>query len=347
VRLGAPGCLSSRLCLLLVALSLNWVACAKEPMRPNPRYAHLGNKVIVDDSQAWSPDGRLIAYHRAFSSSYGPPGVYVVSRDGGPSRFITGGDYFGPRHLRFSPDGRRLVASWSMQLLIIDLESGNVTWPFSSATIGLDPDWSVDGRIVYTRASQTSDPADSAGIHIYDPATGVDHPLYYEGQVLFGRGARWSSDGSEVAYCGGIPPANQPMVFLARADGSALRVLVPAGMLPAYLQWYSRPSVGLDGVLFLNSSSLPQPTYYVPRQGGPLVRWSMYLGPYGAVSPDGSAVVEDFPQQPDSLKVLFLLDADDATGATRRQLTRWEPAPSQLPSTAFCSEGVEEAPVVR
>jgi hypothetical protein len=49
------------------------------------------------------------------------------------------------------------------------------------------------------------------------------------------------------------------------------------------------------------------------------------MGPYDAVSPDGSEVVEIFPQQPDSLKVLFLISVDDVTGATRRQLTRWEP----------------------
>lgn len=318
----------------LVACALGLLACAKEPLRPDPRYGHLGTKVIVDDSPVWSPDGRFIAYHRAFGSSDGPAGVYLISRDGGRPRFITEGDFFGPRRLRFSPDGRRLVASWSLRLLIIDLESGTVTWPFDSLTLGVDPDWSADGRIVYTRASLLDNPPDPSGIHLYDAATGVDRPLYHAGQVLLGRGARWSPDGSEIAYRGGIPPANQPMIFLAGADGSSLRVLVPPGTLPEYLQWYSRPSVGLDGVLFLDTGKLPQPTYFVSRQAGPLVRWKTYLGPYGAVSPDGSEVVENFPQQPDSLKVLFLISVDDVTGATRRQLTRWEAPASQSPSDA-------------
>lgn len=323
-----PGLLG-RLGLLVVALSLNLVACTKEPLRPDPRYAHLGTKVVVDDSPAWSPDGRFIAYHRAFRSSDGPAGVYLISRDGGRSRFITEGDYFGPRHLRFSPDGRRLVASWSMQLLIIDLESGAVSWPLDSTAVGLYPDWSPDGHLIaYVRSSQALDyPPDSVGIHLLEPSTGADRGLYYDGGIVRGSRPRWSRDGSEIAFIGGIPPANQPMVFLARADGSALRVLIPPGTLPEYLQWYSRPSIGLDGVLFLDISRLPQPTYFVSRHGGPPVQWKQYLGPYGAVSLDGSEVVEDFPQQPDSLKVLFLISVDDVTGATRRQLTRWEPPP--------------------
>jgi hypothetical protein len=316
-----------RLGILLVACSLGLLACAKEPLRPDPRYAHLGTKVIVDDSPAWSPDGRFIAYHRAFRSSDGPAGVYLIGRDGGQPRFITEGDFFGPRHLRFSPDGRRLVASWSLRLLIIDLESGAVTWPLDPAKPATYPDWSPDGRsIVYVRPFPDS-------IYLYVPATGSDRPLYHNGGFLNGSRVRWSPDGSEFAYIGSDATTSLPMIFVARADGSALRVLVPPGMLPEYLQWYSRPSIGLDGVLFLDTdtSRLPLKTYFISRQGGPPIRWRMYLGPYGAVSPDGSEVVENFPQQPDSLKVLFLIRMDDVTGATRRQLTRWEPPPPQSP----------------
>lgn len=329
-----PHGLLSRVGLFVSALSLTLLACAREPLRPDPRYAHLGMKVIVDDSPAWSPDGRFIAYHRAFRSSDGPPGVYLIRRDGGPSRFITQGDFFGPRHLRFSPDGRHLVASWSLRLLIIDVESGAVTWPLPAGAVGTFPDWSRDGQIVYVGAPSLDHPSDSSGIRLYDPSTGVDRRTDYQGGILHGSRVRWSRDGSEFVYIGSDPTTSLPMIFLARIDGSTLRVLVPPGMLPEYVQWYSRPSIGLDGVLFLDTGKLPQPTYFVSRLGGRPVRWRMYLGPYGTVSPDGSEVVEDFPQQPDSLKVLFLISMDDVTGATRRQLTRWQPPTPQSASAA-------------
>src|SRR5437867_1615038 len=82
-----------RLGLVLVTSVVALVGCVKEPFRPDPRFGHLGTKAIVDDSPAWSPDGRFIAYHRAFISSDGPPGVYLISRDGGKPHQITGGDY--------------------------------------------------------------------------------------------------------------------------------------------------------------------------------------------------------------------------------------------------------------
>ena len=54
---------------------------------PPPVYGHG----MVDDSPAWAPDGASIAFHRAFPSTYGPPGVYVLSMRSGAIRAAGGG----------------------------------------------------------------------------------------------------------------------------------------------------------------------------------------------------------------------------------------------------------------
>jgi hypothetical protein len=76
---------------------------------------------IADDSPAWAPDGASIAFHRAYHSTYGPPGVYVLLLRSHAVRLLVPGDWTGPRYLCFSTDGRQLVGVWRSQLAIMDV----------------------------------------------------------------------------------------------------------------------------------------------------------------------------------------------------------------------------------
>ncbi len=316
----------------VVLVALLTESCARkilEPIPPAFSDPPTSGKLIVDDSPAWSPDGLFIAFHRAFSSSYGPAGVYITSRWGGTPRLLVAGDYFGPRYLDFSPDGRRLVASWGLQLVIIGVEDGSLLSPFYTHDGASFPDWSPNGSlIVYRRAFRDyNEPPDSGGFHFYDLSTGEDTPVRLGTQVIWGRRTRWSPDGSEIALIRGSISPIHDIVSVLRADGSQMRDLVesPQGIEYDYIQWYDRRLTGTRGVLFQRASGRPRETYFVAPDGTGLRTWLPRLGAWDAVSPDGSEIAMVGAQQSDSLPVLFIVKTDDPTGASRRQLTYWAP----------------------
>src|SRR4249919_3516547 len=109
----------------LIAALLLASSCSKSPTAPKPLPSGSGI-VVADLTPTWSPDGRLIAFHRASNSSAGPPGVYVVPASGGPIRYIAPGDAFWPRNLVFSPDSKQLAFCAGLQIYFADVQTA--TW---------------------------------------------------------------------------------------------------------------------------------------------------------------------------------------------------------------------------
>lgn len=325
---------------LAVAL-LGMAGCAKDPVRPYPGEPTPEFRPSVDDSPEWSHDGRLIAFHRRFPSSYGPPGLYVVDAAGGTPRFLAGGDFFFPTYFRFSPDDRFIACEGGFQLLVVDLLTGQTTQPMYTANGVRQPDWDPTGRmIVYSRIlAFPDDPLDSLGLHIFDTATGTDRPIYYQNVAQWGSHPAWSKDGSDIAvvqYSG-----TEFRILLLKPDGSDLRVLIeaaPGGTLNL-LRRYARRDWGLDGLAFSRSSpsGASQPGIAERIGGSVFMNWDgSELGPLpanysysDAYSPDGSLGVGPRFDPADSNAVLFVFRSDDITSASYRQLTRYIPPNEQ------------------
>ena len=305
---------------LLALLLLS--GCAQDPLRPrsgppaNPFYKSL------DYSPSWSADGRWIAYRRIWPSSDGPPGLYIISRWGGVARRITSANATWPADIRFSPDGHLLAATVDLQLAIIDIASGAVTFPTYTSNWARFPDWSPDGRlIVYSRLVWSgTDPPESTGIHMFELQTGRDWPLVHDGQVVFGRAPRWSPDGQWIAFIS----TNPNEVGIIRPDGSERRTLFPGQCLERDLRWYRRRLTGANGVICVD---LCRGTFFIDAASGQAFRVRA-LGPYDEFSPDGAELVTLRGQPTDSVTVVYTQSVDDVTGATRFQVTRYTPAPA-------------------
>jgi len=197
--LAGPRKTASRAIPLVIAFAATLASCAPAPTSP-PRTATLGT--YVDDGPAWSRDGQRIAFHRRYESSYGPPGVYIISRWGGTPRLLFEGDFIWPTSMQFSPVGRQIACEWGRIVSLIDVESGALNYPVGTVHASLDPDWSPDGnRLGCVRPGYSSVaplPPDSVGIHILDVRTEVDRPIHQDGEVIRGEGTRWSPEGDFI-----------------------------------------------------------------------------------------------------------------------------------------------------
>jgi hypothetical protein len=251
---------------------------------------------------------------------------------GGPIRYLAPADFFWPHNMRFSPDSRRIVCTYAWVLYIVDIGSATYWYPIY-ATNGADyPDWSPDGRyILYSRAGFDANTdawsLDSNGVHYLDLVTGedhqikADHVLEHGNDVYFGRYTRWSPDGSE--FCVIEPYVSRQNVSLVKRDGTNHRVL-HTGRNLTYLHWYTRPARGMDGLAF-QEIVRPGGTHYVSRDGRERRGFGHRINIDTAFSPDGEWVVAPGRDPVDPVVVLFVQRIDDVTGASRRQLTSWDP----------------------
>lgn len=322
------------LALVLVGL---FAGCAKDPIRPYVGEPKPEFRPSVDDSPEWSHDGRLIAFHRRFYSSYGPPGLYVIDAAGGTPRFLAAGDFWFPRYFRFSPDDRFIACVRGIQLLVVDLLTGQATEPMYTHNGVTEPDWDPTGRlIVYSRyQAYPDDPLDSLGLCIFDTATGVDRPIYSQNAVQLGHYPVWSRDGAAIVFINAT--GGNFRIFSLKPDGSDLRVLIdasPDGTLNL-LRRYVRRDRGRDGLAFSRTwPSAASPPGVTLREGG-----SFFMNWDGsdagtlprsyrydvAYSPDGSWGVGGGYDTSDSNAVLFVFRSDDITRASYRQLTHYSP----------------------
>ncbi|TMQ69796.1 MAG: hypothetical protein E6K81_14080 [Candidatus Eisenbacteria bacterium] len=313
------------------------LGCARDPLRPYPGEPTPPFRPSVDDSPAWSPDGRSIAYHRRFASADGPPGLYIIGAEGGTPHFLALGDFGSPTYLRFSPDSRSLSCVQGIQLLVVDVQTGSSFQPLYTNRGVAQPDWSPGGRsIAYRRLiSSGDDPPESLGLHILDLVTGLDRPVLHGGQAIFGSYPVWSHDGQHIAIGEGVSGGPYHISLLS-VDGVTLRPLVDAaaGYGLGLLRRYTFRALGVDGLVFGGVTSSGTGPSFMNWDGSGLQQMPPTYHDFDAYSPDGSYAVGPRFSPHDSLEVLFIFKTDDVTGTTYRQLTSYRP-PQEAPTAAL------------
>jgi hypothetical protein len=164
---------------------------------------------------------------------------------------------------------------------------------------------------------------------MYEPATGREWPVKYQGQAFFGVEPQWSPDGNWIAFICWNP--NE--IGIVKPDGSDLKVLFKGECIESQVHWYHRLGTGNDGVVFPDGCQ--GGFFFVDPNTGGAVRFRS-LGPYDEFSPDGSELVTIRMEATDSLGLLFIQSVDDFSDATLFQITHYAP-----PESASTSQRAE------
>jgi Tol biopolymer transport system component len=201
---------------------------------------------------SFSPDGKLIAFVDESPADTGNH-VYVQSVDGKNRRQLTTG-YVSDTSPAFSPDGSLLVfsrsksynhgglaARWNAgeQLCVIKADGSGLRRIDTNGLYVIDPRFSPDGKqIVFW---------EPGGLYLV-AVHGRDKPRPVDG--LKGRQASFSPDGRLLLYGAGRYEREQ-RIFVARADGSAARVVAGPETDPNLPGGCYRPAFASDGRRFL------------------------------------------------------------------------------------------------
>jgi TolB protein len=171
-----------------------------------------------NDSPAWSPDGRQIAF--VSEQLDGPSQVQVMQADGTQVRRLTDfpGRKLGPI---WSPDGEWIAFGTDAadaDIWIMRADGTALRNLTASPTIETDPAWSPDGtQLAFVRQSDAD-----FQIVVVTPEDAAERVLYDSGDAIFT--ARWSPDGQRLAFVSGNPERNSDL-FVINADGSGLQQL--------------------------------------------------------------------------------------------------------------------------
>lgn len=164
---------------------------------------------------AWSPDGRTLAYVRAFRFGRPPDAVHLVDADGADDRTLADGE-----RPSWSPDGRRLAFSDGSRIRTIGADGRKrrlVAAPERpvNGLIFADPRWSPRGEEIAFRAQRG---AVSELLAVHPDGSGERRITAADVQDF-----RWSPDGRRLAvellHRVGVVAVRGGRVRLLRGDG--------------------------------------------------------------------------------------------------------------------------------
>jgi tol-pal system beta propeller repeat protein TolB len=177
----------------------------------------------ADSTPAFSPDGRRIAF---ISDRDGLHQVYVMNADGSAQTRVTRDEArdFNPQ---WSPDGRRIVyyaekGDRRDQVWVMNADGSNALLLTGGVGHNIFPAFAPDGQtIIFTSKREGGESAEDSLMFTVKP-DGTGLKRLSDQQAFL---ARFSPDGSRVAFVGGRFPKNA--IFVMRADGSDVKRLTP------------------------------------------------------------------------------------------------------------------------
>lgn len=249
----------------------------------------------ANSSAAWSPDGQNLAYlSRRDNSSrdYGPRVLHIRSLKTGEERELSPNlsEFFTLLRLRWSPDGRSLLASATDNkgrsgLYQIDVQTGAVSPTVQGTERFAEGVWSQDGKAIFYANSIFGD---TPVIRVRDLETGRDSAFYRPALPSQVRSLALSPDGRRLA------------LSISRTEASALLVIPTAGgdprellKTPAGEDMITAVEWTRDGrqVLFSRKNEL----WRIPADGGEAQKLGLGLasnsrGASVSVHPDGQRI---------------------------------------------------------
>lgn len=212
---------------LLLVVHDNGAAAEIYAMRPDgSERRQLTKNNLSDVDPDWSPDGRFIVFVRAQDST--PPAptrrpdIFVMNADGSGAHRL----YAAPgwaAHPRWSPDGRRIAfdsfepASGQSRVYIMNSDGSGVHVLAPNTGDNFAPEWSPDGTRLLFISNRA--PRSWWTMYVMQADGSGERQLAGDEACTTNVGAaRWSPDGSRIAYS--CDTNNSGLIYTIGADGT-------------------------------------------------------------------------------------------------------------------------------
>jgi Tol biopolymer transport system component len=208
------------------------------------------------EGDAWSPDGRRIAYERFCFDQAGTTfiegGIWTIAIDGTDARRVTknvASSHLEDHRASWSPDGRSLVferidtsvTPERAAIFTIGIDGTGLQQVTPWELDGNDPDWSPDGAEIAFNAS--AEPSPTQNIYTIRPdGTDLRQLTTYreKGQATFHPS--WSPDASRILFSHSPSTGGWADFFVMNRDGSDQQIIAATDLHENHGTWGPSPA---------------------------------------------------------------------------------------------------------